>query len=67
MAALLGASDQLFGELTEEVRRLADRTVALRSRVVRLSGAVDRANAALRQNRKLFLFLFFFFSYSIID
>ena len=52
MASLLGASDQLFGEITEECRRLLDRSVQLRSRVVKLSGNIDRANLSIRQNRK---------------
>lgn len=59
LAALVGAGDQLFAEVTEDCRRLVDRSVALRARVVRLSGTVDRANAALRLNRKCIFFVNF--------
>ncbi|KAI2802193.1 hypothetical protein BLOT_010386 [Blomia tropicalis] len=50
MAALLGAADQQFAEIVDECRKLTERSTLLRSRVVKLSGNVDRANLAIRQS-----------------
>lgn len=49
MAALLTASDQMFSELTDECRRIVDRTVQLRVRVAKISRHVDRLNVLMRQ------------------
>lgn len=63
MAALLGAADQQFAEIVDECRKLTERSTLLRSRVVKLSGNVDRANLAIRQSRKSPFFCFFCFSH----
>lgn len=58
MAALLTASDQLFSELTDECRRLMDRTSSLQSRVAKINRHVDRLNISMRQKRKFLLLVF---------
>jgi len=52
MGALAVAADQLFAELTDECRRVCERTVALRTRTDRLSANVDRANLTMKRTGK---------------